>query len=448
MKIYILKLLDRKFIFKMLVLITLQQIMFAGAVAALSLAGQSISKGPIFLILLSGYCALSVLPHGLSLLIKKTEVKGYWEGYFNFLRSRLLSQQGQTSAWQNQQKKEIFLTAIGPEAENYLAAVAFSIFDIYMFVIAIMLNIVCFSVVLDRSFLIAYVVAGLLSGCSFRYFHKNILRNVQTEQSAKTELFSYLLKAWDNILLKNQSIHSIYVNQLTAKHNSVLSATKRAAVTSEGVVFLLNLLSALPVLGLSVYLVMTHLHNSNYLAGLLVVLPAQLSILGNFRCVFQQVTNMSSFVARFENSWNNSRLTLSDMESRIKVGEVRLGASPLNSLSEIVKEVEKTRQGRILVTGNNGAGKSTLLLHLNSQLKKSFYLPAGPNLEIGKGTGLESTGERILKHFDFIAEQNISVLLLDEWDANLDSLNRKLICQKIQTLSEKICVVEVRHHAN
>ncbi len=444
MKLYILKLLNRKFIFKMLALISLQQILFAAGVGALSLAGQSISKGPIFLSLLASYCALSVLPHGLSLLIRKTEVKGYWEGYFNFLRSRLLSRQGQTGAWQNQQKKEIFLTAIGPEAENYFAAVAFSIFDIYMFVIAIILNILCFSVVLDRSFVIAYVFAGLLSGVSFRYFHKNILHSVQSEQSAKTELFSYLLKAWDNILLKNQIINSIYVNQLTAKHHDVLSATTRAATTSEGVVFLLNILSALPVLGLSVYLMMTHLQNTTYLAGLLVVLPAQLSILGNFRCVFQQVTNMSSFVARFENSWTNSLLTSS--ESRINVGEVRLGASHLNSLSEIVNKVEKTSQGRILVTGKNGAGKSTLLLHLNSHLKNSFYLPTAPNLEIGIGAGSESTGERILKHFEFIAEQNISVLLLDEWDANLDISNRKLICQKIETLSKKMCVVEIRHH--
>ena len=38
------------------------------------------------------------------------------------------------------------------------------------------------------------------------------------------------------------------------------------------------------------------------------------------------------------------------------------------------------------------------------------------------------------------------ILLLDEWDANLDVKNRGIISEKINSMSKNIVIVETRHN--
>ena len=78
--------------------------------------------------------------------------------------------------------------------------------------------------------------------------------------------------------------------------------------------------------------------------------------------------------------------------------------------------------------------------------KKAFFLPTHSQLSFLSENNRYSTGESLKKRLEEILEQvEADVLLLDEWDANLDSENRARLSELIDELSRKKCVIEVCH---
>ncbi|WP_225815450.1 ATP-binding cassette domain-containing protein [Photorhabdus antumapuensis] len=120
------------------------------------------------------------------------------------------------------------------------------------------------------------------------------------------------------------------------------------------------------------------------------------------------------------------------------------------SLKElIIKPIPSS--GRITIRGPNGAGKSTFLCWLKEQLGESaYYLPAHHELVFEKTSEKNlSTGQELrefLKEISVKAADKIEILMLDEWDANLDLQSRQVFSELIGKLSESLLIVEVRHN--
>ena len=85
------------------------------------------------------------------------------------------------------------------------------------------------------------------------------------------------------------------------------------------------------------------------------------------------------------------------------------------------------RPGRITLRGENGAGKSTLLMLVKNALNdRAFFLPTQNQLSFTSEANKYSTGESLRNRLLEILERvNVDVLLLDEWDANLDKENHE-----------------------
>ncbi len=77
---------------------------------------------------------------------------------------------------------------------------------------------------------------------------------------------------------------------------------------------------------------------------------------------------------------------------------------------------------------------------------RAFFLPTHNQLSFLAETQKQSTGES-LKHrlLEIIDKVDTDVLLLDEWDANLDKENQERLSTLIDELATKKCVIEVRH---
>ena len=179
------KLLNKKFVARMVGLITGQQILVALSTGALALAGQNLQRPAYFLSYLGTFLALSILPHAFTVYLRRTEMEGYFEAYYEFIRLRLLNSAGQPALWTNHSKKEEFQTSIGPEAEGYLTAVAFSIFDIYLYVLTIVLNVLVLSFVIDKEFIWAFLLAAGLSYVAFQKLSPRIEKLIEREQESK-----------------------------------------------------------------------------------------------------------------------------------------------------------------------------------------------------------------------------------------------------------------------
>lgn len=102
--------------------------------------------------------------------------------------------------------------------------------------------------------------------------------------------------------------------------------------------------------------------------------------------------------------------------------------------------------GRTTVRAPNGTGKTAFLSLCRQHFgDDALFLPAAHTLDFGLPQG--STGQtvmRILSHIDSMPSKP-ALLLLDEWDANLDTDNQALAQAMIERWSTTTSVVEVRN---
>lgn len=102
--------------------------------------------------------------------------------------------------------------------------------------------------------------------------------------------------------------------------------------------------------------------------------------------------------------------------------------------------------GHTTLRAPNGSGKTAFMSQCRQHFgDKSLFVPAAHTLDFGLEKG--STGQtvmRILRHIDAM-ERLPAILLLDEWDANLDSTNQAIAQAMIERWSKTTSVVDVRN---
>jgi len=82
----------------------------------------------------------------------------------------------------------------------------------------------------------------------------------------------------------------------------------------------------------------------------------------------------------------------------------------------------------------------------NALASKAFFLPTHNQLSFLSETNKYSTGESLHNRLvEIIEKVDADVLLLDEWDANLDHENKERLSSLIDELARSKCVIEVRH---
>ena len=166
----------------------------------------------------------------------------------------------------------------------------------------------------------------------------------------------------------------------------------------------------------------------------------------------------SKLVALFK-AIQPSRDSHLNMSKKVKWDKIRLMAETaapddhvslalpkeLQSPLDLVERAEQA--GRLTLRGENGAGKSTLLMLIKHALQnRAFFLPTHSQLNFISETNKYSTGESLKNRLVEILEKvDADVLLLDEWDANLDQENRHTLSLLIDEIAERKCVIEVRH---
>ena len=142
----------------------------------------------------------------------------------------------------------------------------------------------------------------------------------------------------------------------------------------------------------------------------------------------------------------SSKEAYQKLEKRINWDKLRISIRatvvPLETLIESLPS-----HGRYTIKGENGSGKSSLLLLIKLlKGREAFYLPAKHELSFQLSKDGFSTGQLVRKTLHELLEKlDTEIVLLDEWDANLDTVNQQQLSQLIDQLSQKKCVIEVRH---
>jgi hypothetical protein len=297
------------------------------------------------------------------------------------------------------------------------------------------------------------LATGLLSSLLVHFASERISKNAIDEMDDQNQLNGHLNSSWDNLTLGNalsfqvwkSSFNSLFLNATRSAEKSLSSREKILATGS--------LLTTSAIVGSVLVQAWLNQNSISSVLALFAMLPRTLQINMHVQVVhsywagWQRLRERLNVAGQCLVPFPNTNAEHLLQEEKIQISEKQTAKNW--TAMEFIEQIPQLNNGRITIRGANGAGKSVLLTLLKNKLaEKAFYLPAQHNLELpGVHAGL-SHGEKVIAAFNALAssQTDTSVLLLDEWDANLSQENRSLLSARLDTIAKNKLVIEVSHN--
>lgn len=442
--------------------LTLQQALEASSTFWLVMLMQQITLGEPFLHFLALYLAALIIPYIPWCIAFVLRITWKQEALRSFINAFVSSNRNNIGEWSNKGLREEKLSILTSEAPTAINTLIDYIFDLYSYAVSVLFNIIALSIIVEPLFAVAYgiSVTGVIVIMKFKRRAQRLL--TKKALTARVELTQSLLAAWDNVLLGNDYNFKLWQERTTQRVNRSLRKNVDLERFDQIMAIAVSLMTAVPSLIVVFYFAWINQHDTVKLASFVVTLPLLFWILSytyqTLTLAFRWGMHKSRLMAIFK-SIQSSREYSETMEKKVKWDKVRLiaeTAAPdnhvslalpksLNSAAELVERAG--RAGRLTLRGENGAGKSTLLMMIKHAMQdRAYFLPTHNQLSFASETNKYSTGESLKNRLvEILDKVNADVLLLDEWDANLDKDNQEALSQLIDEIATRKCVIEVRH---
>lgn len=442
-------------------LLTIQQIIDASATIWLVTMMRRIMEGENFFPFLFLYLCSLVGPYIPGCLANIIKISWKQEAQRSFINSFVGSNRNQIIQWSNKGIREEKLSILTTEGPNTIHSLIDYVFDLFSYVTSVFLNILALSVVVEPLFGVAYGLSVLTVMIVMKVKRRLQQRLTQKALTARIDLYQSLLASWDNVLLGNFYNFKIWEDKTTQRLNRCLKKNVDLERFDQVLAIVISLLTSFPSLGVVVYYVYSNAHNTALLTAFIVTLPVLFTILSytyqTLSLVFRWTMHRSKLSAIYK-AIQPVKDPQTLMEKKVKWPKIQItpnafaidhvslpGPHQLNSYHDLLPYTQTS--GRLTLRGENGAGKSTLLMLVKNALsERAFFLPTQNQLSFVSETNKYSTGESLRNRLMEILEKvDVDVLLLDEWDANLDKDNQEQLSALIDELAKKKCVIEVRH---
>lgn len=458
-------LLTNRFAVACLTILFFQQIIESSATLWLVWFMQTVVEGHPYLPYIIIYLitlALHYIPACVAYILK-TEWKQ--EAQRSFINAFVSANRNNIGEWNNKKLKEEKLSLLTTEGPAALHALIDYVWDLFSWVLSVVLNIMFLSVVVEPLFIIAYSISVFLVVMMMK-LQKRTQRNLtQKALSARVDLCQSLLSAWDNVLLGNNYNFKLWDEKTTQRLNRCLQRNIALERFDQILAIFAALITSIPSLLVVVYFVIQYQTDPVRLSSFIVVLPILFMILTytyqtislGFRWGLHKAKLLSIYKAIQASKDSHEVLVNKVKWDKIKATLTKEGAlgnrdqfshrNPryIDSHEDLLDQASDS--GRLTIRGENGSGKSTALMLIKNALAgRAFFLPTHNQLSFSTETNKFSTGESLRKRlFEILERVDVDVLLLDEWDANLDSENQESLSELIDKIAEKKCVIEVRH---
>lgn len=422
----------------------------------------SITKGEDFLPFLFLYLisfAIPYIPWCFAFILKITWKQ---EAQRSFTQAFVSSNKNNIGEWSNKGLKEQKLSILTSEAPSALHAFIDYIWDLFTYVMSVFFNILALSIVVEPLFAVAYGISITCVILVMKLKRRAQRQLTQKALTARIDLCQSLFAAWDNVLLGNEYNFKLWEEKTTQRLNRCLQRNVALERFDQLLAIFVSLMTSIPSLMVVVYYVLLHKSDPVRISSFIVILPLLFMILSytyqTLSLAFRWTMHRSKLTAIYK-AIQASKDAHVQLERKVKWGKFMLTHAtaapnenismaypkPIHSHSDLLELAQNS--GRLTIRGENGSGKSTaLMLIKNAFAKRAFFLPTHNQLSFISETNKYSTGESLKNRLLEILEKvDVDVLLLDEWDANLDSENQERLSNLINELAEKKCVIEVRH---
>jgi len=354
--------------------------------------------------------------------------------------------------WIDLKEKEKKLPLFAKEGLQTISGFTSYFYDLAACSLNALLNVITLSWIVEPLLLLGYGASLVMAALLVR-FQAPINQQIssQTEQS-RIRLSSHLFRMWDNLVLGNSYNRGIWSTRLSERFSQAQHMNVKSVRFNQLVAIGIALLTMLPTFIILIWSLQSRTHGITTTIAIVVSLPRIFQILNSSHQVLSLISSWSTQKGKIEVL--DSLFKFSSTENlleRIKFAQIQFEkhGTPhaIRSVDECLRLLNQP--GRMTLRGPNGSGKSTLLLLLKNILgSRAYYLPAQHSLTFQNESKERSTGEQLFESLKEIAENNPSeVLLLDEWDANLDDKNKDKISLLIDNLSIQRGIVEIRHHS-
>lgn len=446
-------------------LLTFQQIIEASATIWLVTMMKKITAGePFFpfLFLYLGSLALPYFPGCIALIIK---ISWKQESQRSFINAFVSSNRNQIGEWSNKGIKEEKLSILTAEGPSALHALIDYLYELYGYVLSVFFNIFALSIIVEPLFGVAYSLSVLTVMFVMKVKRRIQRRLTKKALTARIDLYQSLLAAWDNVLLGNFYNFKIWQDKTSQRVNRCLQKNVELERFDQILAIVISLLTSIPSLGVVIYYAYINRFSIPNLTAFLVTLPVLFTILSytyqTLSLIFRWGMHRSKLISIYK-AIQPIQFSHAAMERKVKWPKIQIvqaslsttapddhvslvGPRPILCYQELLDYAG--RAGRITLRGENGAGKSTLLMLIKNSLSdRAFFLPTQSQLSFIAENNKYSTGESLRNRLlEILDRVDVDVLLLDEWDANLDKENQERLSLLIDQLAEKKCVIEVRH---
>lgn len=444
-------------------ILTFQQLLEASSTVWLVKLMEEVTAGGNFIPYILLYLASIAIPYipGCIALIVKTHWKQ--EALRHFINAFVSSNRNNIGEWNNKALKEEKLSMLTSEGPVALQALIDYVWEFSQYVLSVIFNILALSIVVEPLFAFAYVISVICVFAIMKWKRRTQRQLTQKALTARVDLSQQLLAAWDNVLLGNGYNFKLWDEKTSQRLKRCLQRNIDLERFDQILAIFVALMTSIPSLSVVVYFAIQHSHDPVKLSAFIVILPLLFQILSytyqTLSLAFRWGMHRSKLMAIYR-SIQASKDSHSVMEKKVKWSKIIANNNstsvdddhismayprPIISHNDLLSLSQ--RKGRLTLRGENGCGKSTaLILIKNALANKAFLLPTHNQLSFTSETNKYSTGESLRKRLQEIIDKvDVDVLLLDEWDANLDKENQEILSALIDHLAEKKCVIEVRH---
>lgn len=435
----------------------IQQVIVAGSIIIISNLSQSIVTGSGFILWLCLF-ALSLtvvyIPTGLTnYFFNKAKYITYGD-YINTFSGRAVGRVEHFLSGSFREKSESYFTheawMIIEEDYDYLKDTAHLVFNI-------VLSVSAFSYLISIDLLFAYASSIPLTVICVLFLKRIVEKQSDAAQTGKNRLMQLLGAGWDTILIGNKYNLSIWKRTFSKKCDDSSKAKRKLDLTLDLSAFVMVIICAAPVI---VVIALTYIRaagNISMLTLLIATTSKQLGTVQYLSDAISQFVNLSDKIRRTRQlsaylSLDVQAASLGTITWNSITLQSRTGRISLNSIDDLRLGTNNYDIGRYTITGDNGSGKTTLLAMAKLALKeKAYFLPNKSKLFFESDLSQKefSAGEKAIENLreilSHLHEDGVSVLLLDEWSANLDAKRVKSVNAIIEKIADEFCVIEVVH---
>ena len=294
----------------------------------------------------------------------------------------------------------------------------------------------------------AYLLAAGLGIALTAASAKRVRSDSAAMQESRAGAYGALAGAWDAITLGNAYNLDLWRKDFGRKIAGYRTGAAGAVRNIEALTSLTLWVSVIPVAAFMAHALFSPHANAALKTVILATFPRQIQVI-------QYIADIVNCLLR----WSAARERVRSLGRALVVGpdtggmtgriqKERIACVNAEGLQVELDGFEPPGTGRLTVRGGNGSGKSTWLLDLKRRRPNgSIILPAHNRLHFASVAGADlSTGQRLGRIMEELyAVEPLQLILLDEWDANLDRENMQRIDALIDRLARRCYVIEVRH---